>query len=260
MRRRALALGLSTVALILPGCGGDEEEPASETSASSTTGTEASEEEVATENDVFVGGIEAGLTDQGVAVFSIEVGSPIDVAGLQADDIIVSLDGQAVETNEDLAEAIAGLSATYDGGDEVELVVKRAGTEKTLTIALVANVYLGAELKDAPKSGGAEAVSVPKKGPADLAGMEPGDVIVAIDGQPVSEVSDVFDALSTHAAGDEIEIEVSRGGSRRSSPPRSPSAASAGQSTPESGSLAGLQRRRRDAPARARARGPRRSS
>jgi S1-C subfamily serine protease len=47
---------------------------------------------------------------------------------------------------------------------------------------------------------------------AEAAGIEPADVIVAIDGDNVTSSSDVQDAIAEHDAGDEIEVTVQREG------------------------------------------------
>ena len=44
------------------------------------------------------------------------------------------------------------------------------------------------------------------------AGLEVGDVIVAIDGDDVSTSTDVRDRIRDHQAGDEVTITVERGG------------------------------------------------
>jgi serine protease DegQ len=58
--------------------------------------------------------------------------------------------------------------------------------------------------------------SVVEGGPADDAGMEPGDVIVGLDGQPVRTVEDFLVELRELMPGDEITIEVVRDGEERS--------------------------------------------
>jgi putative serine protease PepD len=45
--------------------------------------------------------------------------------------------------------------------------------------------------------------------PADAAGIDEGDLVTAVAGQPVADVDDLWDALE--AAGDTAEIEVVRG-------------------------------------------------
>ena len=100
-------------------------------------------------------------------------------------------------------------------GTEFELTVARGKAEKNLSVMLAANVYSGPALLDAPQGAGALVRRTPKGAPAAGAGIEPGDVIVAIDGQAVTEVDDVFQVLATHDAGDKVEVEVKRGSQER---------------------------------------------
>ncbi len=50
---------------------------------------------------------------------------------------------------------------------------------------------------------------------ADEAGLEAGDVIIAIDGDDVTEAGQVREAILEHAAGDTIELTILRGGDER---------------------------------------------
>jgi S1-C subfamily serine protease len=47
--------------------------------------------------------------------------------------------------------------------------------------------------------------------PADLAGLEPGDQIVAINNQRIDGTGDIRAAISGLAPGDLVQIEISRG-------------------------------------------------
>jgi serine protease DegQ len=58
--------------------------------------------------------------------------------------------------------------------------------------------------------------SVVRDGPADDAGMEPGDVIVGLDDRPVRSVEDFLVELREHVPGDDIAVEVVRDGDERS--------------------------------------------
>jgi putative serine protease PepD len=75
--------------------------------------------------------------------------------------------------------------------------------------------YLGVETADAPSGGGAEVQTVVPGGPAERAGLLPGDVIKKVDGEDVSESSDVSAVIATRAPGDEVDIEVDRGGTKQ---------------------------------------------
>lgn len=90
---------------------------------------------------------EAGFPDSGVVVLDVLAGGPADAAGLAAPefqqiqgigvpidpDIIVAIDGQPVETAEDL-----NLSITYDAniGQEVTLTILRDGEEVDVPVTL----------------------------------------------------------------------------------------------------------------------------
>jgi S1-C subfamily serine protease len=71
-------------------------------------------------------------TDAGVLVDSVEQGSGADGAGVRRGDVILAVDGTAVDTPDDLGAAIRGLAP----GDDVELRVIRDGSQETLTATL----------------------------------------------------------------------------------------------------------------------------
>lgn len=48
-------------------------------------------------------------------------------------------------------------------------------------------------------------------GPADDAGIEPGDVILAIDGRPVTRTDELVVAIRAKAPGDEVTLQVRSG-------------------------------------------------
>jgi putative serine protease PepD len=59
---------------------------------------------------------------------------------------------------------------------------------------------------------GARVESVTPGGPADRAGIQPGDVITRIDGRTVADPSGISTVIGTKRPGDEVAIEVERGG------------------------------------------------
>ena len=55
----------------------------------------------------------------------------------------------------------------------------------------------------------------PKEGPADRAGLQPGDVIVGFKGRKIGEPADIYPMLSETAPGETVEVEFLRDGRKR---------------------------------------------
>jgi putative serine protease PepD len=84
----------------------------------------------------------------------------------------------------------------------------------------VEHAFLGVEAAGDVTGGvapaGAEVANVTAGGPAEAAGIQPGDIIVAIDGKKVDEFGQVSQIINQHKVGDEIDVRVDRGGGERS--------------------------------------------
>jgi S1-C subfamily serine protease len=65
---------------------------------------------------------------------------------------------------------------------------------------------------------GALVRSVQAGGPADAAGLRPGDVVVALGGQAVGSVEDLLGALRNTEPGQQVPVEVVRDGQRQQLP------------------------------------------
>jgi S1-C subfamily serine protease len=71
-----------------------------------------------------------GITaDAGAFIAGITPGSGAEDAGLTPGDVVVELDGETIESSNDLGEAVAA----HEPGDEVEVVVERGGEETSIT-------------------------------------------------------------------------------------------------------------------------------
>lgn len=68
-------------------------------------------------------------------------------------------------------------------------------------------------LNDNYRPAGALVVSLTSGSPAKKAGIDPGDVITKLGGQPVAGVSDLTGALAEHKPGDTVKVTVTRDGS-----------------------------------------------
>jgi S1-C subfamily serine protease len=84
------------------------------------------------------------------------------------------------------------------------------------------HAYLGVELRDVtpevaaeldlPVSEGVLVFSVSPGTPADQVGLEPGDVIVALDDEQLRTVEDLLSALRNRSPGDTVQLTVNRDG------------------------------------------------
>jgi putative serine protease PepD len=67
--------------------------------------------------------------DEGAFVVEVVPDSGADAAGVEQGDVILSVDGEAITSNEQLGEIVRG----HSPGDTIEIVVERGGQEQTLT-------------------------------------------------------------------------------------------------------------------------------
>jgi serine protease Do len=148
---------------------------------------------------------------RGAIVSDIAAGGPAEEAGLKPGDVVLSVDGQRIENSSDLSHRIA----TKGPDTKVALEVLRDGSRKTLNATLgtfpeetsdaatptdAGHGYLGLEAQTlspdlALRLGiptdtrGVVVVGVEPGGRADSAGIRERDVILNVDGQPVTDVA-----------------------------------------------------------------------
>lgn len=156
---------------------------------------------------------------EGVVVSDVAKGSPAEKAGLQRDDVILSVDGKPVTTTGELRNSIAVAGANH----VAKLRIQRASKELVLSVALSASPDRGkagqesSSSKSAPKAdellgmrleplnpdlrrrlevppevkGGVVVTGLSPDSPGARAGLRPGDVILEISRQPVVAPDDV---------------------------------------------------------------------
>ena len=178
---------------------------------------------------------------KGALVAQVTADSPAAAAGLEQGDVILSYNGEAIDTLRDLTSKVANTKA----GDEAEVVVWRGGDEVSLEVAIgqmPGGEQVVAALEepddDTPKLGvalakltaddreamdlsddleGAVVTEVTPGSPAAQKGLQRGDVIIEADRKKVSEPKMVIDAVREAAErGDEtILLLVKRQGQDR---------------------------------------------
>jgi serine protease Do/serine protease DegQ len=136
--------------------------------------------------------------NRGALITGIEPGSAAEHAGLHVDDIIVGVDGKRIDNNRELANAI-GLRGS---GEKVKIDYVRDGSELVATAELGQRTaeqtggtdihpgLAGAQFatSSATASGGVEVSSVEEGSAAAQRGLRPGDIITAVNRQPVQNL------------------------------------------------------------------------
>ena len=72
-----------------------------------------------------------------------------------------------------------------------------------------------AEVYGLPSIAGAEVVIVQPDSPAAKAGMKLGDVVVAVDGEPIKDGTDLTTTLARHQPGERVNLTIYRKGQKQ---------------------------------------------
>jgi len=164
------------------------------------------------------------VSEPGVLVVAVQKDSPAQRAGIVRGDIILALNGTAMNTPADLVKAIEARKT----GDSVALKLRHGDAEKTAKVVLAernGRAWLGAALfpdgrglgrdfGDDQEFGyrlpfsGAYVTGVVTGGPAEKAGLKQGDVILSVDGIKVGPRHNLTDLISAKKIGDTVTLTV----------------------------------------------------
>jgi S1-C subfamily serine protease len=152
---------------------------------------------------------------RGYRVRSVFPGSPAARAGVRNGDVIVSLDGNPIESQDAFETALASRGP----GRPMKLVLRNGTGERTVTLQGQAPpAELGVQvLRDqvgiglSAVRGGVRINVTDRDGPAARAGIESGDLLLALNGNRVSNVADVNHVLQRDHSRTTLWMEVGRG-------------------------------------------------
>jgi len=167
---------------------------------------------------------------EGALVASVTPGSPAEKAGLQAGDVIRQVDGQPIVASGDLPAWVGQAKP----GQQARLSVWRHGKPVELTATLgdandkaskqaradeaVGKGQLGLSLRplepqERREAGVTEGLVIEQaRGPAAAAGVQPGDVLLAINGAPAKNIDQVRAAMAK--AGKSVALLIERNGDK----------------------------------------------
>ncbi len=182
-------------------------------------------------------GIEKEL--RGVLIADVEEDSPAEECGLKKGDVIIEIDNKPISKVREAIETIR----EHEAGDKVTIKILRDSTPLTLEAVLgerkdddlrrmkrvtekfkeiipVYGGYLGVRVEPISRSlgeyfgvkeeEGVLVVEVIKDSPAEDAGLEPGDVILEIDGKKVSDPETLRRIIRKCEPGESVEIKYKR--------------------------------------------------
>jgi M6 family metalloprotease-like protein len=158
------------------------------------------------------------FTLDGYQVADVAPESPAEKAGLKVGDRILEFNGRPLEETGDLREAIHAA----EPGAEARIVVSRQGARTELTVRMGAlsrpmkvgqrRAVMGVQMGEPVESGGAPITRITSGSGAEKAGLKNGDVLLKIDGTPITASSQVSDSLSEKKPGDVVTVVAQRNG------------------------------------------------
>ena len=167
---------------------------------------------------------------EGALVSNVEKGSPADQAGLQAGDVIRAVNGQTIVSSIDLpnliGESMPGENVRLDvwrNGKAMELTAKLGNANDAVAArnegsSVPQNARLGLAVRplqpDEKQESGLENGLLVEdvSGAAERAGVQPGDVILSVNGTKVRDVGQMRSLVAR--AGKSVALLIQRGDSR----------------------------------------------
>jgi membrane-associated protease RseP (regulator of RpoE activity) len=149
-------------------------------------------------------------TQNGLTIANVQQSSVAAQAGLQQGDRILAVDGQSFNSQRQLQAYLGG-----QYGRRLPVIIDRGGRQYTIQLPLNEQqgdvAWLGVFLNDNQENErGAIVAQVYPSGPAARAGLQSGDVIQQVNGQPVATSADLIATIEEMQPGAKAELSVLR--------------------------------------------------
>ncbi|HOQ04149.1 MAG TPA: Do family serine endopeptidase [Anaerohalosphaeraceae bacterium] len=148
---------------------------------------------------------------KGAIITQVYENSPAEEAGLQADDIVISIDNREIHNSQDVRNVV-GYSAP---GTKLTFVVLRNGSEKKITLTVGARPVaedmieqLGIQVKNSDDGVGVVITDVKEDSDAARVGLQSGMVILSVNRERVNSVKEFKEALRKAEGKDKVILSV----------------------------------------------------
>ena len=132
---------------------------------------------------------------------------------------LVNARGEVVGINSAIATlgGPGGASGSIGLGFAIPIDQAKPIAEELIRTGRASHAWLGVQVGDQGGSlgGGALLAAVSPGGPAAKAGLREGDVVTAVDDRPIADADGLIAATRSHRPGDEVRLQVQRGGDTR---------------------------------------------
>src|SRR4051794_27857068 len=151
-----------------------------------------------------------------VVVAQVEADSPAEKAGLRTGDLLREVAGREIGAVSDLRDLLQDRTA----GDDLPLLILRRGRTVRVTVTLGAvsrpltpgqRAVLGIQVQPA-EDRGVRVLGLTPGLPASAAGLQVGDVILKVDGAPLTAFNALGSALGGRRPGDRVTLTLDRDG------------------------------------------------